>query len=274
MDNNRIQEELSAIALREDGLIESVSRAFRNALNRIVQRAQARVIADLREQLVVTDGAVDPTPANLRKLRAIDRIFMSYMNQFGYQELLNTIVKQFDKQIPLLEEIIDALRRSSGETIRKLGFVGRDLRAFSALRLSARTTIGTVVEAAGAAAMRQALLSISGLSFRELADELAERLSISVENAESTAATAMATYYRTISARAFETIQDDLPTKVLKYRYYGPLDFKTRRFCRSLLRAGEAYTRKQIDAMDNGNLPNVFTTCGGWNCRHQWIMNI
>jgi hypothetical protein len=36
---------------------------------------------------------------------------------------------------------------------------------------------------------------------------------------------------------------------------------------------GKGYTREEIDRMDNGQLPNVFRTGGGWNRRHQWIID-
>lgn len=48
--------------------------------------------------------------------------------------------------------------------------------------------------------------------------------------------------------------------------YTGPNDALVRPFCRQHL--GKVYTKDAIDALDNGQLPNVFLTCGGYNCRH------
>ncbi len=53
------------------------------------------------------------------------------------------------------------------------------------------------------------------------------------------------------------------------FLYLGPDDEKTRPFCRQ--HVGKVYTRERIDAMENGQLPNVFLTGGGFNCRHTWI---
>jgi len=50
--------------------------------------------------------------------------------------------------------------------------------------------------------------------------------------------------------------------------YMGPADSKTRPFCRE--HVGKVYTRADIDALDNGQLDNVFLTGGGYNCRHIW----
>jgi len=50
--------------------------------------------------------------------------------------------------------------------------------------------------------------------------------------------------------------------------YTGPNDTKVRPFCKQQL--GKVFTRAKIDELDNGQLPNVFLTCGGYSCRHAW----
>jgi hypothetical protein len=44
---------------------------------------------------------------------------------------------------------------------------------------------------------------------------------------------------------------------------------KVRPFCHQHL--GKVFTRDEIDALDNKQLPNPFLTGGGYNCRHQFI---
>jgi hypothetical protein len=56
-----------------------------------------------------------------------------------------------------------------------------------------------------------------------------------------------------------------------RFMYAGPIDVKTREFCLRLLREGKFYTKAEIEAMDNGQTNDVFTTCGGFNCRHKWV---
>lgn len=53
------------------------------------------------------------------------------------------------------------------------------------------------------------------------------------------------------------------------FAFMGPVDQKTRPFCRD--HVGKVYTREEIDALDNGQLDNVFLTGGGYNCRHTWM---
>jgi len=53
------------------------------------------------------------------------------------------------------------------------------------------------------------------------------------------------------------------------FLYSGPIDGRLRPFC--LERVGRVFSRKAIDAMDNGQLPNAYLTCGGHQCRHTWL---
>lgn len=71
-----------------------------------------------------------------------------------------------------------------------------------------------------------------------------------------------------IYGRQVEALQagDDPATPFL---YAGPADAKMRPFCAE--RVGRVFTREDVDAMDNGQLDNVFQTGGGYNCRHQFI---
>lgn len=52
------------------------------------------------------------------------------------------------------------------------------------------------------------------------------------------------------------------------FEYVGPRDRVTRPFCRA--RVDKVFSRDEIDRMDNGQLPDVFITGGGHNCRHHW----
>jgi hypothetical protein len=70
--------------------------------------------------------------------------------------------------------------------------------------------------------------------------------------------TSLSVYTRQVEAVAAQP--DDV------YLYAGPVDSRLRPFCFD--HVGKVYTREQIDALDNGQLPDVFLTGGGYNCRH------
>jgi hypothetical protein len=51
------------------------------------------------------------------------------------------------------------------------------------------------------------------------------------------------------------------------YRLYaGPRDRANRPFCKRM--AGWVWPVAALQACDNGMLPDVLLTCGGWECRH------
>jgi hypothetical protein len=162
-------------------------------------------------------------------------------------------------------------------------------RAYAASFLDSRVRAEAAQLLAGAAPKLQAMATMAQQDLLGLGDELSRQLWQSVTQATLTArpvATILAdlesatdlgrariaTLFDTVSsmlARATETAgADELPPDQ-KFVYEGPLDAKTREFCAELV--GQELTRAEIDALDNEQLPNVFLTGGGYNCRHSWI---
>ena len=69
----------------------------------------------------------------------------------------------------------------------------------------------------------------------------------------------------------------DVVTNAIPRLDVGPpaSDKLIRPFCKRLMAQaarGRTWSRQQIDRMDNGQMPDVFSTCGGFNCRHQWAV--
>lgn len=73
-----------------------------------------------------------------------------------------------------------------------------------------------------------------------------------------------------LSVQAVPSVPGDAATDrgAPLYVFVGPVDDVIRPFC--LRHVGRVYTRAEIDALDNGQLPNTFVTGGGYNCRHLW----
>lgn len=68
-----------------------------------------------------------------------------------------------------------------------------------------------------------------------------------------------------IYGREVELLQAGNDPETL-FVYLGPVDDVIRPFCADLV--GQVLTREEIDDLDNGQLPNVMLTGGGYNCRH------
>jgi hypothetical protein len=73
----------------------------------------------------------------------------------------------------------------------------------------------------------------------------------------------------TIFGRQVEALKTEDLGPSQPFMYSGPVDTKTRDWC--MEHVGKIYTREAIDGLSNGQLPNVFLTGGGWNCRHVWM---
>ena len=65
---------------------------------------------------------------------------------------------------------------------------------------------------------------------------------------------------------------DRIPEPGEDYYYYsGPLDNKTRNFCRLMLAIDKVFSQEEIDKISEELGYDVLRYCGSYNCRHQWI---
>jgi hypothetical protein len=84
-------------------------------------------------------------------------------------------------------------------------------------------------------------------------------------NIETDLNTSALTFARTV------TVSKAIDSGLELFIYIGPDDKVTRPFCHELLaKDPPVYTLDEIKGMDNEQDTDVLTTCGGWNCRHEW----
>jgi hypothetical protein len=248
--------------------------AFKSHLQAIVLRAQGRVIARLQARLAIEDGIVKGTPGNMLLLRNSGKLFMAEMDKAGYQRLVTTFVAEFRQTLPFLQETLQVLGDQVGQKWgAKLGFTAADLSLLGAVKVNTAAALTGAIEAVAGHAVTRGMFGVAGLRFDALVETLTDRLEMSIGKATSVGNTAMSTFYATASDRAFQLIAKDLPAQELRYRFSGPVDKIERAFCRRLTDAKKAYTRAQIGRMNNGQIPNVMLSRGGWNCRHQWTLD-
>ena len=256
--------------------MDALIAAFEDHLRIMVVRAQARVAGYLQKQLSTdAEGVILTSRANARVLRTLDDVFLREMDDLGWESLVNAFVGEFPGQLPFLNETIRSLsdQMATPLAIQKLSMADTSLLA--GLQLNASTSLHMALEGVAGNAVQTVLMSVGGLKFTDLVQALSEKLNIATGRARGLADTAMATWYRTATDRAFQAIEKGLPEQEQRYKYTaGPDDKKTRPFCHRLIQAAKTYTRDQIAEMSNGQLPNVLLTCGGWNCRHQWLLAI
>lgn len=260
---------LDAITRRQNLAIDSTVAWFERSLRDLVTQAQLRTMAELTRRLKIVDGRIAPTAANQQVLREIETVFRAALKRAGYDELVEELVGSFGNQFTFFEDTMKLL----GE--KPVTFGVAEQKFFAAQQESVADTLQGIVRNAAEAARQRALLTIGGLGLDELTEILARQTGKTIAQSAAIADTAQSTFYRTIAEKGFARIEKTQPkSRPLSYRLYGPDDRLNRPFCRKILDAqtkGKSYTREEIDAMDNGQLPNVMLTGGGYRCRHGWI---
>jgi hypothetical protein len=252
---------------------DSMVAEFERRLDVIVENAATQVFDALSKQLAIDKdkGTVAGSLANRGKLADVDALFEKAMKDAGYDKLTLAFVSQFPGQLPLLNKTLATISRAMGSAISAGAALSpADLEQLAnSQRLTLESLRSTVAEVARLAKQR-ALAKYNGLRPSQLERLLEKTFENTSGQARTLAATGMAIWYRQATALALKKVEKETP---LEYSYDGPDDRLTRDFCHTLKRDqanGKTWTKKQIDAMDNGQLPNVFESGGGFNCRHQW----
>lgn len=255
---------------RHDRYITSVVSTFEDKLDPILDRARKNTLKVLEARLTLGDGGlIEATPGNARALRLLDKIFEREMERAGYETLVKAFTDQFaGDHLPVFQDVLADLN------VPAVTLTAADAGMLASQALSARAQLLDVVSTAAIGAKRQALFGMAGMKFSDLVETLATRYEKTRAEARTLADTSTTVFWRTLADQTFRKIEEDHPT-TLKYLYAGPDDAKTRPFCDDLIRKMQSggLTRKEIDELDNGQTPNVFTTAGGFNCRHVWILD-
>ncbi|TAL08409.1 MAG: hypothetical protein EPO02_13070 [Nitrospirae bacterium] len=242
--------------------------AFERALDEKLRRAEAKLLSTLMRTLQKDADATRfaRSPANAAAIRWLGPAFERQLASEGYGTLVTAFVGQFPAQFEFFQKTLSLLK------LPRIDWAAADERAFRAQQIASIDALQSVVKAVGENAKRRALMNIGGLKVDQLAELLQSELGKTLPQATGLAETATSIFYRTIAERGYARFED--AGIEVKFRYYGPDDRITRPFCKRLVESGKAYDRAAIDAMDNGQVPNVFISAGGYRCRHQWILAI
>lgn len=266
---------LDAITRRQNLAIDSTVAWFERELRALLNRSQMQLTAELLRKLEIVDGRIKPTAANQKVLREISDRFEALLKKQGVEELYEELTGSFGGQFEYFEDTLRVL----GE--RPVKFPKADLDWFAQQQAGTVDVLEGILRNTADLARRQALLRVGGLTLESLAELIASETGKSIGQATAVADTAQSTFYRSIAERGFQRIEETQPGSMpLRYAYYGPDDKLNRPFCKRLLEQqqatdggqGRTWTRAEIEAMDNGQLPNPFLTGGGYRCRHQWIV--
>lgn len=195
----------------------------------------------------------DDTPPARRLRSAIRKSF----EQAGFDRLAEAAL---DGPLDAITERVLAVRAAGGTGTALANAAVLRLDALRAIYLDDLLQEGDVVTRA----VNQAVLrgTFGNKPVRKLVDDVARQLDLADGRVRTLYDTSVSIYGRQVEAVA---AGDDPETR---FAFIGPVDRKTRDFCKQ--HVGKVYTRAEIDALDNGQIDNVFLTGGGYNCRHVW----
>jgi hypothetical protein len=232
-----------------------------DAIGRTYATELARVLRDMEGELrrLALEALTGSQTSLARAVRAsrLRRQIQNALREAGYPQLSESATQQgLDRLLEQVEKLRGAAKLAQ--------FTTTDHARLLALKEMARLDLVGQGEAISHALWRT--LSQGLFSQRPIADvldDLAEAIDVEVTEARTLYDTTVNVFARQVEAMKASGEPDEV------FAYLGPIDAKTRPFCYE--RVGKVFTREQIDAWENGQLPNAFLTGGGYNCRHQPI---
>jgi hypothetical protein len=264
---------------QHDKFLDSLIDGFEDKLDPLISDAQKRTLKALEKQLTFdTKGKIDFTPANQRVLRSISRIFKREMNRstkefpHGYKGVADDFTGQFADHLPKFQSVLNDITESlKGPKLPPVKFNSADIDLFASQAVGASDMLLGVLDQTANAAKRQALFSVGGLKFSDLASTLADQFGKTKAQAVTIANTSVTSFYRTIANQSYKKVEQGLKPGAVVYQYVGPDDSLTRPFCDAMI-GRDPMTRAEIDELDNGQGLPVWSGGGGWNCRHSLIL--
>jgi len=250
---------LLTAAERLAALTDALSASFAEELQGVLRGIERRMVPLLRAL------ELEPKAANTRtrqalvaRLASLREQVRTVLTEAGYDTLAETATGA------AFERMLEAVRASRVGREAGRFFTTVITQRIAALRVLAIDDVlqqGEVIAQALYRAVRDAVLG--GTPTPVVLERIAETLDLQVSEVRTLYDTATATFGRVMEQQASDGTPEEL------FLYAGPVDAKMRPFCRQQI--GRVYTRSAIEQLENGQRMDVFTTAGGWNCRHTWM---
>jgi hypothetical protein len=219
----------------------------------------ARILRDLEHSVrrLAMDASQGSVSAMTRAVRAakLRKQIQTALDVAGFSHLAETASSTYLDTV--LAQVMVIQQAAQVAT-----FTSSDMTRLLALKELAKRDIlhqGAAIAHAVWRTLAQGLFASRPVA--DLIDDLADALDDEQHAARTLYDTAVSVFGRQVEA--MKSTPEDV------FAYVGPADVKVRPFCHQHL--GRVYTRDEIDALDNKQLPNPFLTGGGYNCRHQFI---
>ena len=251
----RTAKDLEQQTAREAALMDALNARFARELAQVLKLLNAdarRLVRDLK----VKDGRLVATKASLGRVLGLRRDLLGVLESSGFHALAESA---FDEP---LDQMTRLILRGNAIAQKAAALSTADVSSIAAFKT---VRFEELLQLGRSSAIRLARLVLDGTLGAQtvdgIVDDVADMLDVTDAQARTLYDTAISIYSRQIDQLQTTGEPDEL------FYYAGPLDTKTRVFCRE--RVGKVFTREQLETADNGQLPNPLLTGGGYNCRHQ-----
>ncbi len=250
---------LQSLAEQTARRLDVTSRAFARELATVLRALDRRLATLTAQPLTTTSRAV-----NYTRVALLREEIRQALTAAGYQDLITAATTD-----PLLVLARDAVAKvtlgASTEAFLAGGLTTR-IAGLQRLVLQDLLDVGEALVSALHKAVWNGVLGAR--SHAELLADLAKVTDKTAAQVRALYDTSVSVYARQVEAdlgNAAAEARGEAPSEQV-YAYLGPVDNLMRPFCRRYI--GRVLTKAEIDGLDNGQLPNVLLTCGGYLCRH------
>lgn len=241
---------MMALDRQLDAEIDGLALQFQVTLGTVINRWRELVMARVTS-FPITEGAFKDTAKALRQTENLDTKLAIDLDAAGWAEVSERGLLRLTRL---------------GQTIGQgMSLTGRPMPQNSTLLTAFFRMKGSQLSGLGA---KMTLEVSEAISRGVLSGETVSEVLIGVEEIVGKYENYAKTLYDTACSELAQllTAAGTGPEDV--FLYSGPIDTRCRPFCLRIV--GKVFSRKAIDRMDNGQLPNTMLTRGGYNCRHQW----
>jgi hypothetical protein len=237
---------------KDAALIDALTDSFAAELSTVLDLLKTKIRGLIKKIDTNPDGRLVGTQQSLALALRMRADIIRVLEDAGYTKLA---LKAVDAP---LDRLAAQVLNGGVEAVRIGAY---DLDALVAMKQIRFAQILQVGEDIAANLWRVTLDGVLGARpVVDLVDDISDLLDTSAKQARTLYDTMTSTFSRQVGQIGTTGEPDEA------FLYVGPDDIKTRDFCAE--RVDRVYSREAIEAMDNGQLPNVYLTGGGFSCRH------
>jgi hypothetical protein len=254
------QEKIDQHANRVETLITSFACQVSSEIDLVV----AGVSAHLLETLKLKDGKVRQIPDNSSAILGVENVFHSLLNKSSFYPAILALISSFVDQVDEFREMYAMM----ADGLPDMQLDEDDNEVLGNQAAAALGAIEGQVLKVGLDLRNLLARSLGEMGVSDLVQGVSDVIR-KLTRVEPIAKDQLILFFRMIGNLVYRSVEEK--GYVGKYSFVGPNDERSRDFCNKLS-SGDKFFRHEIDSMDNGQIPGVFDTGGGYGCRHWWVL--